>query len=133
MPDFARMPLDWIDTVMTLVGLYGSVAVLMAVGVTRLELVAVPALGVALAGPMLRRRYLGPPRPYREDRSRLVGALAHLLIATGSLLLVLGGVLFYWRHQDHAAWRPAAAACGVALGALLIGVTLDWLQRDHRW
>ncbi|CAN5256953.1 hypothetical protein BH11MYX1_BH11MYX1_11070 [soil metagenome] len=131
MPNFARMPLDWIDTVMVLVGLYGSVAVLMAVGITRTDMVAFPALGVALAGPILRRRYLGPPKPYREDRSRVVGVIAHVLIGTGALVLWLGGLLVYWRHEDREDWLPAALACGVALGGLVIGATLDWLQRDH--
>lgn len=127
-----RMPLDWIDTVWILTWLYGGVALLMALGVTDMDLCFPPAIGVGLAGPLLRRRYLGPPSPYRKDRSRILGILALLLIGVGSLVLALGGLLLYLRHQDHKPWGPTAIGCLVGLGGLLIGATLDWLQRDHR-
>jgi len=35
-------------------------------------------------------------------------------------------------HKDHKDWVPSAMGCLLALAGLLIGATLDWLQRDHR-
>ena len=123
------MMLDGIDVVLIIIGLYGALAAMFALGITRREIIGGAALGAALLGPITRRVIIGPPPLYRNDHSRLVAVLGFLLIATGALFAGFGGLFVYLAMSRGDDKTMSLLVAGGGFVVLIVGDLLDRSQR----
>ncbi len=111
--------IDWIDAasvIFMLIVLVGAGRALASA--FALDLPAEAAGVFAIAVPLLRRRFIGPPRAYRTDRSGLLVFATAVVLMLGLLGLLIAGLQLW----NRAPWLVPAAIGGACLG---VGILLD--------
>jgi hypothetical protein len=127
-----RMSLDWIDCAAILISAYLGILVMSLAGVD-LTRHGKWTLGALIAGPLVRRAVIGPPRPHKPTGIRVASFAALVFLATA---FVCGGgalMLMTFRLSDG---KPIETgiylAAAVALVTLAIGAVFDRSTRLPR-